>query len=114
MNDDLGTSQWRNVLLRQTPLGSLRTWVCFSVFHPTLLKGAPRARASLRGPENVTYKASTTIRSTDLLECGVSAWDAAFIDVEQSLLFELILAANASQLRLTSSYIRSLASRKAV
>jgi S-phase kinase-associated protein 1 len=39
------------------------------------------------------------LRSSNLLECGVSAWDAAFIDVEQSLLFELILAANYLDIR---------------
>ena len=34
------------------------------------------------------------LTSTNLMECGVSAWDSEFVDIEQTLLFELILAAN--------------------
>mmetsp|Transcript_30632 Transcript_30632/g.86414 ORF Transcript_30632/g.86414 Transcript_30632/m.86414 type:complete len:167 (-) Transcript_30632:22-522(-) len=35
------------------------------------------------------------LRSTDLLECGVSEWDSEYIcQLEQEALFELILAAN--------------------
>ena len=28
------------------------------------------------------------------MECGVSAWDCEYVDIEQELVFELILAAN--------------------
>ena len=34
------------------------------------------------------------LKSKNLVEHGVSAWDAKFVDIEQELLFELILAAN--------------------
>ena len=34
------------------------------------------------------------LKSKNLLECGVSEWDNKFVDIEQDLLFELVLAAN--------------------
>lgn len=34
------------------------------------------------------------LKSTVLKECGVSDWDADFFDIEQDVIFELILAAN--------------------
>merc|ERR1712050_471203 len=34
------------------------------------------------------------LRSTNLLECGVSEWDVEYVNIEQAILFELILAAN--------------------
>jgi len=34
------------------------------------------------------------LKSSNLVECGVSEWDNAFVDIEQEILFELILAAN--------------------
>lgn len=34
------------------------------------------------------------LKSANLQECGVSEWDCGFVDVEQEMLFEIILAAN--------------------
>ncbi len=34
------------------------------------------------------------LKSTSLIECGVSEWDAEYVNIEQGVLFELILAAN--------------------
>merc|ERR1719326_2843105 len=34
------------------------------------------------------------LKSANLAECGVREWDVEYVDVEQELLFELILAAN--------------------
>ena len=33
-------------------------------------------------------------RSANLAECGIREWDVEFVDVEQEILFEIILAAN--------------------
>ena len=44
--------------------------------------------------ENPSDEISKPLRSTNLLECGVSEWDNTFVTVEQDFLFELILAAN--------------------
>ena len=37
---------------------------------------------------------SKPLKSTDLTACGVSEWDAEYVNIEQEVLFELILAAN--------------------
>ncbi|CAK9075237.1 S-phase kinase-associated protein 1 homolog (Telomerase-associated protein of 20 kDa) (p20), partial [Durusdinium trenchii] len=34
------------------------------------------------------------LKSTNLVECGVSEWDNEYVNIEQEVLFELILAAN--------------------
>merc|ERR1712060_589892 len=34
------------------------------------------------------------LKSTNLLECGVSEWDAEYVNIDQEILFELISAAN--------------------
>merc|ERR1719238_1463404 len=34
------------------------------------------------------------LKSANLIECGVSEWDNEYVNVEQEVLFELILAAN--------------------
>merc|ERR1719491_2159596 len=34
------------------------------------------------------------LRSTNLLECGCSAWDAQYMDIPKELIFDLILVAN--------------------
>merc|ERR1712242_413868 len=34
------------------------------------------------------------LKSTNLMECGVSEWDAEYVNIEQEVLFEIILAAN--------------------
>merc|ERR1719266_49487 len=34
------------------------------------------------------------LKSTNLIECGVSEWDAEYVNIEQEVLFEIILAAN--------------------
>ena len=34
------------------------------------------------------------LKSKNLKECGVSDWDANFVEIEQDFLFELVLAAN--------------------
>ena len=34
------------------------------------------------------------LKSANLAECGVREWDVEYVDVEQEILFELILAAN--------------------
>jgi S-phase kinase-associated protein 1 len=39
-------------------------------------------------------KIDKPLKSAELHECGVSEWDCAYVNVEQELLFELILAAN--------------------
>ncbi|TEB19753.1 hypothetical protein C9890_0167 [Perkinsus sp. BL_2016] len=45
--------------------------------------------------ENPSEEISKPLRSTNLLECGVSDWDNTFItSLEQEFLFEVILAAN--------------------
>ncbi|EER09550.1 S-phase kinase-associated protein 1A, putative [Perkinsus marinus ATCC 50983] len=37
---------------------------------------------------------SKPLKSTNLAECGVSDWDCGYVNIEQGMLFELILAAN--------------------
>ena len=34
------------------------------------------------------------LKSTDLVACGVSEWDVEYVNIDQEVLFELILAAN--------------------
>ena len=45
--------------------------------------------------KNVPPKAiNKPLTSTNLMECGVSAWDSTFLHIEQGELFNLIMAAN--------------------
>merc|ERR1719301_323959 len=39
------------------------------------------------------------LKSANLVECGVIEWDVEFVEVEQEILFELILAANYLDIR---------------
>ena len=44
--------------------------------------------------DNAPEKIQKPLKSTNLVECGVSEWDSEYVNIEQGGLFELILAAN--------------------
>ncbi|CAE8595508.1 unnamed protein product [Polarella glacialis] len=44
--------------------------------------------------DNVPAEINKPLKSTNLVECGVSEWDNEYVNIEQEVLFELILAAN--------------------
>ena len=44
-------------------------------------------------------KIDKPLKSGELSECGVPEWDCAYVNVEQELLFEMILAANFLDIR---------------
>merc|ERR1719223_1400500 len=44
--------------------------------------------------DNAPEEIQKPLKSTNLIECGVSEWDAEFVEVEKEVLFELVLAAN--------------------
>merc|ERR1711985_226979 len=44
--------------------------------------------------ENPPEEIQKPLKSVNLIECGVSEWDAEYVNIEQEVLFELILAAN--------------------
>eukprot|EP00933_Yihiella_yeosuensis_P035309 TRINITY_DN2882_c1_g1_i1.p1 TRINITY_DN2882_c1_g1~~TRINITY_DN2882_c1_g1_i1.p1 ORF type:complete len:194 (-),score=45.58 TRINITY_DN2882_c1_g1_i1:140-634(-) len=44
--------------------------------------------------ENPPEEIHKPLKSVSLLECGVSHWDDEYVNIEQEVLFELILAAN--------------------
>merc|ERR1719221_1936028 len=43
--------------------------------------------------ENPPEEIQKPLKSTNLIECGVSEWDAEYVNIEQEVLFEIILAA---------------------
>jgi len=76
MVDDSGTDE-------EIPLPNVKTAILSKVidyckFH----KDSP--------PEEI----QKPLKSTNLMECGVSEWDSEYVNIEQEVLFELILAAN--------------------
>merc|ERR1711924_395342 len=64
------------------------------------------------GPEEI----QKPLKSTNLMECGVSEWDSEYVNIEQEVLFELILAANyldiKSLLDLTCAKVASMKGQK--
>merc|ERR1712039_1082034 len=44
--------------------------------------------------DNPPEEIQKPLKSTNLVECGVSEWDTEYVNIEQEVLFELILAAN--------------------
>ncbi|CAE7820665.1 RAD5B [Symbiodinium sp. CCMP2592] len=44
--------------------------------------------------DNPPEEIQKPLKSTNLVECGVSEWDSEYVNIEQEVLFELILAAN--------------------
>merc|ERR1712203_1064021 len=44
--------------------------------------------------DNPAEEIQKPLKSTNLIECGVSEWDAEYVNIEQEVLFEIILAAN--------------------
>merc|ERR1719422_1678760 len=44
--------------------------------------------------DNPAEEIQKPLKSTNLIECGVSEWDAEYVNIEQEILFELIVAAN--------------------
>jgi len=44
--------------------------------------------------DNPPEEIQKPLKSTNLMECGVSEWDSEYVNIEQEVLFELILAAN--------------------
>merc|ERR1719450_1452824 len=44
--------------------------------------------------ENPAEEIQKPLKSSQLIECGVSEYDNEFVNIEQEILFELILAAN--------------------
>eukprot|EP00448_Togula_jolla_P022493 CAMPEP_0170590944 /NCGR_PEP_ID=MMETSP0224-20130122/12138_1 /TAXON_ID=285029 /ORGANISM="Togula jolla, Strain CCCM 725" /LENGTH=223 /DNA_ID=CAMNT_0010914771 /DNA_START=94 /DNA_END=766 /DNA_ORIENTATION=- len=44
--------------------------------------------------ENPPEEIQKPLKSTNLKDCGVSEWDSEYVNIEQEVLFELILAAN--------------------
>eukprot|EP00450_Noctiluca_scintillans_P005353 CAMPEP_0194490252 /NCGR_PEP_ID=MMETSP0253-20130528/9534_1 /TAXON_ID=2966 /ORGANISM="Noctiluca scintillans" /LENGTH=214 /DNA_ID=CAMNT_0039330861 /DNA_START=33 /DNA_END=674 /DNA_ORIENTATION=+ len=44
--------------------------------------------------DNQPEEIQKPLRSTNLCDCGVSEWDSEYVNIEQEVLFELILAAN--------------------
>merc|ERR1712222_9821 len=44
--------------------------------------------------DNPPEEIQKPLKSTNLIECGVSEWDSEYVNIEQEVLFELILAAN--------------------
>ncbi|CAK0838284.1 unnamed protein product [Prorocentrum cordatum] len=44
--------------------------------------------------DNAPEEIQKPLKSTSLIECGVSEWDSEYVNIEQEVLFELILAAN--------------------
>jgi len=58
------------------------------------------------------------LRSANLIDCGISEWDCEYINVEQDMIFELIMAANyldiKSLLDLACSKVASMIKGKSV
>ena len=49
----------------------------------------------IRFAKNKMFQGSSeTLKSTNLIECGVSEWDTEYVNIEQEVIFELIPAAN--------------------
>jgi S-phase kinase-associated protein 1 len=44
--------------------------------------------------DNPAEEIQKPLKSVNLVECGVSEWDSEYVNIEQEVLFELILAAN--------------------
>ncbi len=44
--------------------------------------------------DNPPEEIQKPLKSTNLMECDVSEWDSEYVDIEQEVLFELILVAN--------------------
>merc|ERR1719210_695611 len=76
MVDDSGTDD-------EIPLPNVKTAILSKVIdYCKYHKDAP--------PEEI----QKPLKSTQLIECGVSEWDSEYVNIEQEILFELILAAN--------------------
>uniref|UniRef100_A0A6T9E8N6 Uncharacterized protein n=1 Tax=Noctiluca scintillans TaxID=2966 RepID=A0A6T9E8N6_NOCSC len=62
--------------------------------------------------DNPAEEIQKPLKSTILVECGVSEWDAEYVNIDQEVLFEIILAANyldiKSLLDLTCAKVASL------
>eukprot|EP00439_Symbiodinium_sp_Y106_P059245 s723_g8.t1 len=86
MVEDSGTDE-------EIPLPNVKTAILSKVidyckYHKD--RSLIRALSQDNPPEEI----QKPLKSTNLVECGVSEWDNEYVNIEQEVLFELILAAN--------------------
>ena len=66
--------------------------------------------------DNPAEEIQKPLKSTILVECGVSEWDAEYVNIDPEVLFEIVLAANyldiTSLLDLTCAKVASLITGK--